>query len=112
LAGTAAFRALLRKQVDHGQRKGGGFSGAGLGATEDVGAGKYVGDGLGLDGGGLGVSERLEGAQHTVAQAQFSKKHCKEGINTAQVRVRKTSRDGIPVAQGRDDTFRLRADLG
>jgi hypothetical protein len=46
--------------MENGGGEGGGFAGAGLGAAEDVFAGQDMGDGLGLDWGGGGVTLRSD----------------------------------------------------
>ena len=51
------------EDVDHGKGEGGGLAGAGLGAAENVAPRQHVGDGLGLDGGGGGVTGVLDRPQ-------------------------------------------------
>ena len=63
------------KDVDHRQRETGGLAGAGLGTAENVAAHENHGDGLFLDWGGLGVARVADGAQDSVAQAQFTEAH-------------------------------------
>ena len=47
---------LRREPLQQGQREAGGLAGAGLGGAEQVAAGEDYGNGLRLDGGGLGVA--------------------------------------------------------
>jgi hypothetical protein len=44
------------QQLQHRQREAGGLAGAGLRGAEQIAAGENDGDGLRLDGGGLGVA--------------------------------------------------------
>ena len=45
-----------REQLQYRQREGGGLAGAGLRRAEEISACEYYGNGLRLDGGGLGVT--------------------------------------------------------
>jgi hypothetical protein len=56
--------------LQQGQREAGGLAGAGLGAGEDVAAFEDDGDGLGLDGRGLGIAFVRDGADQLGAQAE------------------------------------------
>ena len=56
--------------VEDRQREGGGLAGAGLGGGEDVAAGEDEGDGLRLDGRGLGVALLGDGLEEIGRQAE------------------------------------------
>jgi hypothetical protein len=59
----AMIERLLREPLQQRQREAGGLAGAGLCRAEKIAAGEDDGDGLRLDGGGLGVAllgDRLE----------------------------------------------------
>jgi len=45
-----------REELQYRQREGGRLAGAGLGSAEEIAACEYYGNGLRLDGGGLGVT--------------------------------------------------------
>ena len=49
--------------LEHRQHEGRRLAGAGLGAGHQVAAGEHERDGLGLDGGGLGVALVRDGAE-------------------------------------------------
>jgi len=63
--------------LQDGQHEGGGLAGAGLGAGEHVAAGKNRGNGLGLDGSGVGVAFFGQGTQQLGLQPEIGKCHSK-----------------------------------
>jgi hypothetical protein len=54
--GRVARSGFPREQLQHRQRESGRLAGAGLRRAEQIAPGEYYGDGLRLDGGGLGVA--------------------------------------------------------
>ena len=63
LAGLARTRGC-KHAGDDGKRKGGGLAGAGLCGGQNIAPGEKLGDGPGLDGGGLGVAQVLNRLQN------------------------------------------------
>ncbi|KKW30390.1 MAG: hypothetical protein UY75_C0034G0010, partial [Parcubacteria group bacterium GW2011_GWC2_52_8c] len=47
---------VMREQMQHGQREARGLAGAGLGGSDQIATGEHQGNGLRLDGGGLGIA--------------------------------------------------------
>jgi hypothetical protein len=60
----ALAAAGVVERVHDRKEEGRGLAGAGLGGGEEVVAGQDLGDGLGLDGGGLGVAQVVDGLEH------------------------------------------------
>ena len=71
----AAGRAAGRQQLQHGQGKGGGFAGSGLGAAQQVPALQHRRNGLGLNGRRLGVALLFHGAQKGAGKGKFTEIH-------------------------------------
>ena len=65
--------AALFEPAQHRQREGRRLARAGLGDAEDVASGERVGDGLGLDGGGVGVTSGRDGREDFFAESGFLK---------------------------------------
>jgi len=57
--------------LQHRQREAGGLAGAGLGGGEQIAAGENDGDGLRLDGRGLGVALLGDGAEQLGRKAEI-----------------------------------------
>ena len=71
-AGPAAGRRVrVRQSLQRGQREGGRLAGARLGHREDVAAGEERGDGLGLDGGGVGEARVADGGEQSVVETEL-----------------------------------------
>ena len=79
---SAAAHAQL---VQHGQHKGSGFAGAGLGATEQIMAVEHNRDGLGLNGRGGFVALLAHGFKDGRSQVQFFKVHKKALVLSAGI---------------------------
>ena len=60
--GAVAGRAPAASRLEHGQDERGRLAGAGLGAGEQVTPGEHERNRLALDGSGIGVALRLDGA--------------------------------------------------
>jgi len=54
--GRVADRGFRSEQLQYRQRESGGLAGAGLRGAEQIAPSEYYGNGLRLDGGGLGVT--------------------------------------------------------
>ena len=76
------------------QHESGGFSGAGLRTDQQVVSGHGRRNGLGLDGGGFGVTGESESVQERFVKAKFSK--CHQCLSNGSA-----SRDHTEVAHGR-----------
>jgi hypothetical protein len=61
---------VASEPVQDGERKGGRFAGAGLGNPKKIAAGYHIGDGLGLDGGGLAVALFSKGLEDWRSKAE------------------------------------------
>ena len=71
----AHLGAALGQDLDHGEDEGGGLAGARLGASEDIAAHQYDGNGLFLDRGGRRVALFRDCLQYRGAQPQTLKTH-------------------------------------
>lgn len=67
--------AVRAEAIKNGQDKRGGFARAGLSRGDQVAAGEDGGDGLHLDGRGLGVAEGLRAAHEAGVKSEFGKRH-------------------------------------
>jgi hypothetical protein len=65
----ARLGAALAQNIDHRQDEGSGLAGSGLGASKHISTHQNDGDGLFLDGGGLGVAFVCNCLEHRCAQA-------------------------------------------
>jgi hypothetical protein len=89
----AVVERLLRQQLQHRQREAGGLAGAGLRRAEQIAPGEDDGDGLRLDGGGLGVALLGDGLEQLGREAETFKRSIYETLLMwAQERTRRISR--------------------
>jgi len=70
----AAEAAVVAEALEHGECKGGGLAGAGLGGAHDIAAGQHDRDSLRLDRRGLGVALLLDGVGEGIGQAELGKR--------------------------------------
>jgi hypothetical protein len=68
------------KPLEDGQREPGGLAGAGLGGAQQVFAGEDDGDGLRLDGGGLGIALLRYGAEQLRPEAERIERRTNENL--------------------------------
>ena len=71
----ARVAVRLAEALEHGQDERGGLAGAGLGAGHEVASGEDDGDGIGLDGGGLGVALIRDRAKELGRQPERGEGH-------------------------------------
>ena len=82
--------------LEDGEGEGGGLARARLGGGEDVAPGEDMGDGRGLDGGGLGIALLRDGGKQVGREAEISE---------CQVRlqgVRRSARGPLPLGVRRE----------
>ena len=72
-ARLAGLHGVVQQPLQDGQREAGGLARAGLRSGQQVAAGQHHGNGLGLDGGGVGVAHVGQRPQQRVGQAKAGK---------------------------------------
>ena len=80
-ADGAKFGGVGHEAVDGGEHEGGGFAGAGLSTGEDVAAFHGGGNGVGLDGRGVGEGEVFDAAEDVGVKAEVREGHGGSGNN-------------------------------